>query len=273
MNNQIYILGDIHQSFKPIRELYKTLNASTDVNKHPDKTDTLILLGDAGANFFFDFHDRNFKEKLGRYNFTYFIIRGNHEERAENCMERNPNDWHIEEYFGNQVRVENAYPYIKYALDQPALYNINGYSTMVFPGAYSVDKYFRIAHNLGWFKDEQLTEEEMALGKKMVNELGSCDLVLSHTCPKIYQPTDLFLNVIDQSLVDNTMERYLGNIEYQLEYTLWLFGHYHKLRIYPEYEGRQVAMLSNDCVLHLNAFQKDKNIYNALIKIVGQGEE
>lgn len=267
MNNQIYILGDVHQSFKPIRDLYNTLTHDIDIEKHPDNTDTLILLGDSGANFFFDFHDRNFKNKLGKYNFTYFIIRGNHDARAEDCAAAHPSDWHIEQYFRNSVLVENDYPYIKYAQDKPALYNINGYSTMIFPGAYSVDKIYRIQHNLGWFKNEQLSAEEMAIGDQMVKELGSCDMVLSHTCPKIYQPTDLFLPVIDQAMVDDTMERWLGQIEFNLDYKLWFFGHYHLMRVYPEYENRQVTMLSNDAVFHLNSYQKGYNIYDSFVYI------
>ena len=262
--NQVYIMGDVHQIFKPIRALYQVLNS---MNLHPDKTDTLILLGDSGANFFGDFHDRNFKEKLGRYGFTYFIIRGNHDMRAEDCAAALPHEWHTETYFGNTVRVENKYPYIKYALDQVAVYQINGQKTLVIPGAYSVDKYYRIARNIGWFPNEQLSDEERSVGFRIIKEDPQAYLVLSHTCPKIYQPTDLFLGSIDQSLVDDTMERWLGNIEYQLEYNLWLFGHYHQLRVYPEYQGKKIAMLSNDAVLHLNAFQQNEDVYDALIKI------
>lgn len=268
MSNQIYILGDIHQSFKPIRDLYNTLTHDTNIEKHPSNTDTLILLGDSGANFFGNYMDRNFKKKLGSYKFNYFIIRGNHDKRPEDCYRENPADWTQEVYFGNTVFVEKAHPYIKYALDHPAVYEINGHSTLVIPGAYSVDKLYRIRYNLGWFENEQLSENEMRLGKELAVELEKkVDLVLTHTCPKIYQPTDLFLSVVDQSTVDNAMERYLGEIECDLDYKLWLFGHYHHLRVYPKYEDKQTIMLSNDAVIDLDKYFETKDPYDSLIYI------
>mgnify|MGYP006935991031 CR=1 FL=1 len=77
-----------------------------------------------------------------------------------------------------------------------------------------MDKYYRIQRNLGWFNNEQLSEKEMEIGKELIEGYDNeFDIVLSHTCPKIYQPTDLFMPIIDQSSVDDTMERYLGEIE------------------------------------------------------------
>lgn len=266
--NKVYFMGDVHQSFKPIRDLYQNLNLKLDKDMRPDKSDVVVLLGDSGANFFGDYLDRNFKQKISRYDFTYFVIRGNHDRRPTDCAAENPDAWMMETFYGNRVLVEKAYPHIKYALDIPALYNINGYSTLVIPGAYSVDKYYRIQRNLGWFENEQLNEEEMKIGEDLVDEINyKVDIVLSHTCPKIYQPTDLFLSVIDQSTVDDTMERYLGKIENDLDYKLWLFGHYHQLRIYPEYEGKQTIMLSNGEVIELNKYFENRNPYEALIKV------
>ena len=83
--------------------------------------------------------------------------------------------------------------YIKYALDQPALYDINGWKTLIYPGAYSVDKYYRIKHNLGWFANEQLSDAERIDGFRLAKENEQIDMVLSHTAPMVYQPTDLFL--------------------------------------------------------------------------------
>ena len=78
-----------------------------------------------------------------------------------------------------------------------------------------------------------------------------CDVVLSHTCPKIYMPTDLFLPFIDQSTVDNSMEEYLGGIEFKLQYKLWVWGHYHHYRVYPLEDGKQKLMLFNDKAIEL----------------------
>ena len=78
MEKKYFLLGDIHGDFKPVRDLYQ---------RHPftfNKTDnTLILLGDAGLNFFFNHRDKEIKKKLGKYPFTYFVVRGNHEDRVK----------------------------------------------------------------------------------------------------------------------------------------------------------------------------------------------
>lgn len=263
MANRVYVMGDIHGDCRPIRDFYlrNKIKFNKSNNKSFDGTDTMILLGDAGLNFFFNARDEREKEKLGKYPFIYFIVRGNHEERPSICMEKNPENWHTEKYFGNTVYVENEYPYIKYALDEPAYYVIAGYNTFIFPGAYSVDKFYRLQMNWSWFPKEQLSEEEMQEGERMCEFWEQkCHLVLSHTCPVFYEPTDLFLPQVDQSMVDKTMERYLGQIECKLDYKAWLWGHYHAFRDYPRIDGRRRTMLFNDCVIDLTEYMKEEEI-------------
>lgn len=242
---KIFLTADIHGDYKPIRNFIK--------NNYLNENDILILLGDSGFNFFFNYRDEKLKEKINKYNITIFTIRGNHEERPSLCMMRQLQDWHMEEFWGNQVYVENKYPNIKYALDTPAEYEIptaqgESIKTLVLPGAYSVDKYYRLANGWSWFPQEQCTEEEMAAAAALIQN-RDWDLVLSHTCPLSFEPTDLFLSVVDQSMVDKSTERWLNQIEHNINYKLWAFGHYHQLRIYPEYDKKQMIMLFNDAVL------------------------
>ena len=235
-----YAIGDIHGDFKAVRDfVQRNIQLHKDIANGDENV--LICLGDFGGNYFFNHRDEGFKKKLGKYQFTYFVIRGNHEERPSKVMEMYPDLWHTEEYFGNLVYVENQFPYIKYASDIPCIYNIAGAKTLVIPGAFSVDKSYRLANGWGWFEGEQLTNEEMSIGLKLIKDHNnSFDLVLSHTCPIIFEPTDLFLSFVDQSMVDKTMERYLGKIEYNIDYKLWLWGHYHADRMYPE--GKQIML-------------------------------
>ena len=265
--NKVLMCGDLHGDWKPIRNLYQTM-----LKKHPlTENDVLIILGDFGANFFFNHRDIEYKKKLGKYKITYFIIRGNHEERPSVCMNKNPNAWHIEEFWGNQAYVENNYPYIKYALDTPAKYEIpiaqeKIIKTLILPGAYSVDKYVRLANNWSWFPQEQCNKEEMAAGINLAKS-DTWDLVLSHTAPIIYEPTDLFLSVVDQSTVDKTTERWLGEIEYNLNYNLWCWGHYHANRVYPQIENKNKLMLFNNCFLDVyKYFYENYDLYDSLIK-------
>lgn len=263
--NKILVTADLHGSFKPIRILSEYMEQE---NQPLTEKDIIILLGDVGANFFFNYRDIEYKKKLGKYKVTYFAIRGNHEERPSVCMGKNPDAWHMEEFWGNQVYVENDFPYIKYALDIPAKYEIpNGdkiIKTLVLPGAYSVDKYYRCANDLGWFPTEQCTEEEMAVGTALAQS-DTWDLVLSHTCPTIYEPTDLFLSFIDQSMVDKTTERWLGQIEFHINYKLWMWGHFHKNRIYPNIAGKEKIMLFNNGFFDLYEYFKNFDAYNALL--------
>lgn len=260
--NRIFVMGDIHGDFRHVRSLYDFL-----IDK-PDSTDTLILLGDMGGNFFLDYRDNNFKKKLGRYGFTYFVVRGNHEQRPSILAEEFSEKWEEEEFFENKVFIEKEYPYIKYACDHPATYFIKGLRTFIFPGAYSVDKFYRMKMGWSWFESEQLTPEEMETGRRMIKlQDNKCDLVLSHTCPVIYEPTDLFIKNLDQSMVDKSMERYLGEIEKDLTYKLWLWGHYHANRIYPKVDNSDKIMIFNDMYLDLDKYIETKDPYASMIKI------
>lgn len=262
MFKRIWVCGDIHGSKNPIENFWRRNKDNIDFSSN---TDCIILLGDVGANYFLNHRDKEFKQQLEKFPFTYFCIRGNHEERPLNLIAKNPNNWYLKKFFENNVYVENDFPNINYALDNITTYNINGYKTLIIPGAYSVDKYYRLVNGWSWFKDEQLSSEEMEGGRRIIEDNNyNFDIILSHTCPIIYEPTDIFLSVVDQSLVDKTMERYLGEIEYNTNYKLWLWGHFHTFRIYPQFNHKQCIMLSagreilslQECIDNLN------NIYN-----------
>ena len=270
--HRVYMMADIHGRKNPIRDFYnRQLNNGIRVTK----TDTMILLGDSGLNYFFNHRDKELKRDLMAYSMAYFIIRGNHEERPENVAANNPDKWHKEIFWGNWVWVEDEFPQIKYALDQPAVYHIpyiigysegtkendwcdegdpiwGTYKTLVLPGAYSVDKWHRLENGWSWFKDEQMSPREREDGLRLIEKYGNkFDIVLSHTCPVMFEPTDLFLSVVDQNTVDKETERYLGHIEYLVEYRLWCFGHFHDTRVYPKVNDKQLLMLYNQKAIEL----------------------
>ena len=115
-------------------------------------------------------------------------------------------------------------------------YEFNGHPTLVIGGAYSVDKWYRLSRSpegakwTGWFPEEQLTAEEMA-EIEMEHSGKHFDFVLSHTCPYSWQPFDLFLQGIDQSTVDNSMELWMEKFQHKITYDVWLFGHFHDDRL------------------------------------------
>ena len=69
----IYITGDKHSRFY---DVYKFC-----LKNKTTKDDVLIVLGDAGINYYASKMDSFLKKKLKEYPITLFCIHGNHEER------------------------------------------------------------------------------------------------------------------------------------------------------------------------------------------------
>ena len=191
----------------------------------PEET-AVIILGDVGFLYFLGKKDRINKAEASRYGYTIYCVRGNHEARPSEKL-----GLHLvnDDFVGGPVWIEDDFPLIRYFCDW-GRYNIMGRKTLVIGGAYSVDKWYRLQNGWTWFKDEQLTDFEMTACLKNVKD-KEFDLVLSHTCPCSWQPTDLFLRGIDQSAVDNSMEVWMDTLKDEMDWSLWLFGHYHTDRI------------------------------------------
>ena len=219
----IYITGDVHGHFGRIKALCEH-NKTT-------KDDVLIILGDVGINFNNVDVDRKKKQKLSKLPITIFSIHGNHEKRP------NKIDTYCEISWRNGVVYqEKEYPNLLFAKDGE-IYDFDGKSVIAIGRAYSVDKYYRIASGYTWFEDEQPSDEIKAYVEAQLEKRNWCvDIVLSHTCPFRYQPTEAFLQGIDQSTVDNSTEIWLDNIEEKLSYTKWYCGHFHTEKQIDKFE-------------------------------------
>ena len=204
----ILITGDIHRDFSRIYKLEK------------DTDNMLIVLGDVGINYYLNEEDKNYKEYLKKLKLKLFCVRGNHEERPENIS-----TYKEVEMFGGKVFIEEEYPNLIFAKDGE-IYNIDGKKILVIGGAYSVDKQYRLLHGYKWFKDEQLTKEEMDTILDKVKG-KHFDIVLTHTCPYKYEPREVFMQGLDQSKVDKSMEHFLDKVEENINYDKWYCGHYH----------------------------------------------
>ena len=194
---------------------------------NPEET-AVIILGDASLNFYLNNKDTKRKESASKYGFTIYCVRGNHEARPSAVD--NMVMFHDDNVNG-MVYIEHDYPFIRYFMES-SIYEINNKKVLVIGGAYSVDKFYRIANNWTWFENEQLTEHEMSSIEKIIDFYyeNKVDMILSHTCPYSWRPTDLFLDCVDQTTVDNTMELWMDKMERKWEYDYWLFGHYHANR-------------------------------------------
>ncbi len=80
-----------------------------------------------------------------------------------------------------------------------------------------MDKYHRLMMGTPWFASEQPSKEiKQYVENTLNNSNWHIDYVFSHTCPFVYEPTDLFLDFIDQSKVDKSTEEWLSLIEKKL---------------------------------------------------------
>lgn len=209
-----YITGDTHGKFERIADFCAT--------SHTCRDDVLIILGDAGINYYGGKKDIRLKEKLAALPITLFCLHGNHEVRPAYTGLYELCSWH-----GGQTYFETAYPNLLFAKDGE-IYELGGYRCFAIGGAYSVDKYYRLEKGFKWFSDEQPGDEtKQTVEARLENIKWKVDVVLTHTCPLKYEPTEVFLPFIDQSRVDKSTEEWLDRIESQLSYQRWYCGHYH----------------------------------------------
>lgn len=210
----VILTGDTHGSFARIRDLY--------YHGQIQRGSIVIVLGDAQINYTGDLRDTLIKLTLSELPITLFCIHGNHEFRPK--MEHG---YKRRKYHGGTVMVQNEYPNILFALDGE-VYTFQGKSCLVIGGAYSVDKEIRLKMGLPWFADEQPSSRIKKKVERVLNDRGwDVDVVLSHTTPFSYMPTEAFLPGLDQSKVDTSTEVWLDEIEKRLEYRKWYCGHYH----------------------------------------------
>ncbi len=210
----IYITGDTHRYFDKV--YYTCVEYATT----PD--DIMIILGDAGINYYLGESDEVLKEELRDYPITMFMIHGNHEERPSEIDSYEIKRWH-----GGLVYYEEEYPNLLFAIDGE-IYDFDGRTTVAIGGAYSVDKYARLRSGEPWFDTEQPSKEIKAYVERRLDKANwRVDFVLSHTCPKKYEPTHAFIPDLDQSTVDKSTEEWLDTIEERLDYDRWYCGHYH----------------------------------------------
>lgn len=178
--NQIYLTGDTHGQFERIISFCERQQVLPE--------STFIILGDVGLNYYGDRRDNRGKDNLTKIPITFFCIHGNHEMRPSEEL-----GYQVKEYHGGKVWVQPEYPNLVFAIDGE-IYDFFGHSCIVIGGAYSVDKYYRLARGYNWFEDEQPSDEIKEKVERVLSERDwKIDVVLSHTCPLRYEPAEVFL--------------------------------------------------------------------------------
>ena len=179
----IFFTGDIHGNVNGVADF---------INKvHPTMEDVIVLLGDVGANYYNGRKDYLMKQWLNDSGTRFLCIHGNHEMRPVHVSGYIETEW-----CGGAGWLQPEYPNLVFAKDGE-IYTMNGLRYLVIGGAYSVDKYYRLSRGWSWWPDEQPSPEIKAYVEQQIRE-KQFDIVLSHTCPFKYEPTEMFLGGIDQ---------------------------------------------------------------------------
>ena len=214
----IYITGDKHADFKEVFDFCLENKTTLD--------DIMIILGDAGINYYLNDYDYLLKNSLKQIPITFFCIHGNHEERPENIK-----TYKTKKIHDGIVYYEEDYPNILFAKDAE-IYDFNNQKNLVIGGAYSVDKFYRIEYGYNWFESEQPTKETKEMVFKKLEKVNfQVDIILSHTAPFKFLPYEVFLSGINQNMVDQSTEHFLDEIENKTNYKKWYCGHFHTDKI------------------------------------------
>ncbi len=214
----IYITGDKHGDMEFVREFCES---------HPgiSRNDVLIILGDAGINYDLNHQERKVKKMLSKLPVTLLCVHGNHEERPRNIQ-----SYKEVPYFDGIVYQERKHPNILFCKDGEN-YRIGSRHFFVLGGAYSTDKYLRLEKGWKWFASEQPSpDDRINAGNSIGQYEHHFDIVLSHTCPRKYLGEKLKHVYRDKHVIDYSTEDWLDEIEDQIMFDHWYFGHFHQDR-------------------------------------------
>ena len=237
----IYVTGDIHGDPKSIRAVVSQISK-------PSENDFIIIAGDAGFEYE-SYIMSAAKREARKFPGTWIVLRGNH----DSCYWKEHTYWDDEQK--KYVPINNSwaftedgmylyqkkYPNIWYVADGGGIYLIGDYNILFIPGAYSVDKWYRLRSNYPWNPNEQLSEVEKKDLEILTSEwfdLGfDIDFVIAHTFPSKLQPyfEDLFMSGLNQATVDKSMEIWLDKMSFIYEscpaFKQYFGGHFHDDRI------------------------------------------
>ncbi len=228
---KFFITGDKHRHFDRIKAFCRDMNTR--------RKDVLIILGDAGFNYYDDKRDDELKREISELNITLFCLHGNKENRPQNV-----GTYGIRSFCGGKVYYEPKYPNIYFAIDGE-IYTFEGKKYMVAGGAHSVDKLRCLEEELPFWEDEMPDDAiKQKVEAGLQGENNQIYGMLTHTCPIDYLPTEMFMSTRQNAAIkrkprkakskkifkpdiDRSTENWLGELEKKIQYEVWYCGHYH----------------------------------------------
>lgn len=228
---KFFITGDKHRNFDRVKNFCRDMNTR--------RKDVLIVLGDAGFNYYDDERDDELKKEISQLSITLFCIHGNKENRPQNVS-----TYGIRSFCGGKVYYEPKYPNIYFAIDGE-IYTFDGKKYMVVGGAHSVDKIRCLKEDLPFWNDEMPDDKtKETVEAKLLEEGNRIYGMMTHTCPIDYLPKEMFMSTrqnasikrkprkaksekLFKADIDRSTEIWLGELEKNLVYEVWFCGHYH----------------------------------------------
>jgi len=229
---KFFITGDKHRQFYKVKEFCRQMKTR--------RKDVLIILGDAGFNYYDDKRDDELKQEISTLSITLFCLHGNKENRPQNV-----GTYGIRSFCGGKVYYEPKYPNIYFAIDGE-IYTFEGKKYMVVGGAHSVDKLRCLEEGTPFWNDEMPDDTvKKTVEQNLQNENNKIYGMMTHTCPVDYLPTEMFMSTRQNASIkrkksrkvkskklfkpdiDRTTEIWLGEIEKKINYEVWFCGHYH----------------------------------------------
>lgn len=211
----VYVAGDIHGNVADVRNIIAQI-------PNPSADDYIIIAGDAALEYG-NHVMGSCKKVMQKFPGKWIIMRGNHDNRYW----RDHPDWPVT--VDGQFKYQKKYPNILYARDGGQISKIEGYNILFIPGAYSVDKNYRLQRGWPYEPEEQLTKTELT-NLALLAENYHIDFVIGHTYPMSIEHYlhYLFLGYVKQSEVDKTMEYEIDNILSKNDtWKHYFFGHMH----------------------------------------------
>lgn len=139
---RIFITGDTHGASYDIFHKISQID-------NPKEDDKIIICGDAGFEYM-DYIQGSAKKAAKKFPGSWIVLRGNHDSRywATHSKQINSSQWLPHDDWAltedNKYLYQKKYPNILYVQDSGGLYNIGKYNFLFIPGAYSIDKNYRL---------------------------------------------------------------------------------------------------------------------------------
>jgi predicted phosphodiesterase len=203
----IFVTGDVHGN----HDISKLNSDNFDVTELT-KDDFVIVAGDFGLVWNNSKRDQYWLKWLDKKPFTTLFVDGNHENHE--MLDNMP----VVEWNGGKVHfINNSVIHLM----RGQVFELEGLNFFTFGGADSIDKLYRV-ENISWWKREMPSVVEYEEGLANLERCNNIvDYVITHTCPlKIFNQ----LATYKESTV---LENYFDQIEQQIVFKHWFFGHYH----------------------------------------------